>query len=212
MPGGMPGMTGGRPGQGGSRPGGPVGSAPAGGGYPGAGPGGYPGAGGPPGVGGPPGMMPGMPGGGGGGGEGASGGLASFRFNISASKLPKADDLRAKMFPTTFAIAAGEQEISIVSRMAFPSLGLSPTSLAALPLMMPAIQASRDAAARAAGVDPSALPPIPGIGGAPGAGGGGAAPGAGSGPGTPPPDGGRTGSGSRPGSSPGGGGNRPNEP
>jgi hypothetical protein len=212
-PGGYPGAPGGMPGMPGGRPGGGAvtGSNPAGGGYPGAGPGGYPGAGpgGYPGA--PGGMMSGMPGGGGGApGEGATGGLGSFRFNIAASKLPKADALRSMMFPTTFAIAAGEQDISIVSRMSFPSVGISPSSATSLALVLPAIQAARNAAARAAGVDPAALPNVPGIGGAPAAGAG-----AGAGVGTPPPDSGRSGpgTGSRPGgNSRGDGRNRPGEP
>ena len=128
--GGYPGAAGGSSNTPGAIPGGS--SSP----YPGAGSsssssssGGYPGA--QPG----PGGMPGAA-----GGDAASG-ATTLQFDIDPAKLPKADDLRAKLFPGSFAISADDQEVRIVSRQAFPNL-VSPGSAIGIALALPAIQAA----------------------------------------------------------------------
>ena len=135
----------------------------------GGGAGGYPGA-----SGGYPGAMPGAGGPGGAGGNADQAAApAMIQFNIDPSKLPKADDLRARMFPSTFSVVVDDQEVRLVSRTAFPNL-LSPAGGIGIALVLPAVQAARDAARRAAGLPaggpPPGLTPPPGTGARPGAG------------------------------------------
>jgi hypothetical protein len=180
-------MPGGGPG-----PAGPGGDAPmpgaSGGGFRGrmAMPGGGPGPSGPgssAGAGGPPAGMPGMPGmmpgnsGAMGGAPDASASPGMLTLNIDQAKLPKADELRNLMFPSSLAIATDDQEVRIITRAAFPNV-MSPTSALGIALAMPAINAARQAAMKAAGVSapaPAGGPPAgaatgPGAAGAPPAG------------------------------------------
>jgi len=114
--------------------------------------------------------MPGMPRPGGGppgGGEGdaaKSAANSELKFNIEPDKMPKADELRAKMFPGTVAVTSDDQEIKIVTRDSFPDV-LSATASGSVgtAMLLPAVQAARNAARRAAA---GALPPGGGAGGA----------------------------------------------
>jgi hypothetical protein len=83
-------------------------------------------------------------------------------LNIDPAKLPKADELRNLMFPSSLAIATDDQEVRIITRAAFPNV-LSPTSALGIALALPAINAARQAAMKAAG----ASAPAPGGGGRP---------------------------------------------
>ena len=166
VPGGQAGMMAGQGARTGSRPGGGAGP---GAGLMGAATGG--------GVGGPPGGMGGMMAGGPppGGEDSKTPSLANFRFNISASKLPKADDLRQQLFPACFALSSTDEEITFVTRESFPGMfDLSPKTAVLVALLLPAVQAAREAARRAAikatGVDPGSFMP-PGGAGAPPSGG-----------------------------------------
>lgn len=126
-----------------------------------AGPGpGYPGAG-------YPGAPGGAPGGGGNADANANAGPAPIQFNIDPAKLPKAEDLRARMFPSTFSVVVDDQEVRLVSRASFPNL-ISPASGVGIALVLPAVQAARQAAMRAAGM-PGGAGPLPGLNPPPGA-------------------------------------------
>lgn len=128
---------------------------------------------------------------GGPGGAGSPGG-GMIELKVDPSKLPKAEELKALMFPATLAVLVDDQAIKIVSREAFPTfvigLGGGPAASA---LLAPAIQAVRAKTAPAAGAEaPGAAASAPGQprvgpGGPPGASSGGMA------PGRPPAPGGR---------------------
>jgi hypothetical protein len=72
--------------------------------------------------------MPGMPGGSSApnsGAAGAAGGnpaMSMLQFNIEADKLPKAEELRSKMFPAAFAVVSDDQEVRIILRESFPDV------------------------------------------------------------------------------------------
>jgi hypothetical protein len=162
-----------------------------------------------------PGGRPGMAGGGrtGGrgmrGGPGGSGGPGApppgdntnagsptegmITLKVDSDKLPNAEAIRSRLFLTTFAISVTDQDIRVTSRQAF----FSPISLGVgVALLLPAVQASREAARRAqeaaAAQAPAAAQGAPGSG--PGAGGPpGSRPGAGGPGGAPGRFGGRKG-------------------
>jgi len=108
-----------------------------------------------------------QPGAAGAGGE-ADGASAMLQFKIDPEKLPKADDLRAKMFPSSFAVSSDDQEVRIISRVAFPGIASPGGAGVAAGILMPAVQAARAAAMRAAGG--RALPGMPTTPAAPAAG------------------------------------------
>ena len=90
----------------------PPGAIPAGppAGYPGmAAAGGYPGMS-------RPGGYPGAPGGQGPGAAGNAPAGAMIELKVDPSKLPKAEELKALMYPGTLAVAVDDQSIRIVSR------------------------------------------------------------------------------------------------
>jgi len=107
-----------------------------------------------------------------------------LQIKVDPAKLPKADDLKALMFPSTFAVVADDETIQFVTRGAFPDLavGTATTGIASA-IAMPGLIAARNAAraaqeakeakaAEAAGNQPGApgAPPLgmPGIGQPPG--------------------------------------------
>jgi hypothetical protein len=61
-------------------------------------------------------------------------------LKVDADKLPKAEDLKAFLFPGTLCLTVSDQEIRLVSRQAFPDLSL-PNSLAPIAGAVPAISA-----------------------------------------------------------------------
>jgi hypothetical protein len=119
-------------------------------GYPGMTSGGYPG-------------MP-RPGGAGPGAPGTTPAAAMIEIKVDPSKLPKAEELKALMYPGMLAIAVDDQSIQIVSRDSFPNLvGGVAGGAVGTALLLPAIQSARraaeEAAARAAGGAPGQQPP-----------------------------------------------------
>jgi len=130
----------------GATPGGPMASSPAGGNAPSSG------------------------GGGGGGDSAAPAAGTTIQFNIDAAKLPKADDVRTRLFPAALAVKVDDAGIEFISRSAFPNL-VSPGSATAVALLLPAVQAARAAARRAeAARNPTANPTTPPAAAAPGRG------------------------------------------
>lgn len=150
---------------GGSAPGIP--GAPGAPGAPGgAGAQGFPGAPGAPGAlrggaGGPPGY-PGAGGPSGAGGQGAAPADELIQIQVDPAKLPKADALRALLFPGTFAVAEDDQEVRFVTRQAFPNV-MVPLSGMTLSITLPALMnAQKAAAANAAAPGPGgAIAPAP---------------------------------------------------
>ncbi len=165
QPGGGPGGPPGGPGMSMSRPGFPGGSGPPGS----SGPGmsmsrpGFPGGSGPPGSSGPGMSMsrPGFPGGS--GPPGSSGFLpgsggpnntpnasgtqdSMIELKVDAAKLPKAEELKALMFPGTMALVVDDASIRLVSREAFPNIvsGMNSGAVGGA-LLAPALQAARAA-------------------------------------------------------------------
>lgn len=70
-------------------------------------------------------------------------------IQLDQAKIPKAEDLRSRLFPSSFALTVTGKGIRLVSREAIPSL-YSPASSGILAgLLMPAVGASREAARRA---------------------------------------------------------------
>jgi len=140
-------------------PGGPVGAPPAmrPPGSPGV-PGGAPPSMRPPGSPGGPGQ-PGPGGPGGKAGAEGNGELEFIEIEVDAAKLPPADDLRAFLFPATFAVVSNDQGVEFVSRVAFPNL-VAPASSMGMAYMMPLLQkATRQIAPNAS---PAAAPPASG--------------------------------------------------
>lgn len=177
-PGGMPFPGGGPPGSGNLMAGGPggFGTSMNAGGMPG------------------PGGAPGAPG-------GAPGAAGPLQITVDPDKMPKADDLRSRMFPGAFAVTADDQEVKIISRESFPDVvSVTAGGGVAAGLLMPALQAARQAALKAAGGKPGAAG-IPGVPGAPNPGGAASPPG--SRPGTPPTGPGGAAPGASPGAAPG---------
>ena len=126
---------------------------------------------------------PGYPGGAGGAGMGGGGTPtdAMIELKVDPSKLPKAEELKALMYPGTLAVAVDDQAIRIISRESFPNVvgGIGGGAIGTA-LLLPAIQSARraaqEAAARAAGAAPGQPPAGSAPGGPPGASAGAAAP------------------------------------
>jgi len=100
-------------------------------------------------------------------------------LKVDSDKLPKAADLKAYLFPSTVSITASDQEITFISRGAFPDLSLS-TAVAPIAAAMPAFQSLIDRlkpSPDGAAASPSAAGSQPGASGAttPGPAGGGPA-------------------------------------
>ncbi len=73
------------------------------------------------------------------GGNGSAGAAndAMIVIKVDSDKLPKAADLRAHLFPTTFSISVADQDIRFVSRGAFPDLSLAIGVVPAAGMMPP---------------------------------------------------------------------------
>jgi hypothetical protein len=139
---------------------------------------------------------PGYPGGS--GGSGAPGGSqdAMIQLKVDPAKLPKAEELKALMFPGTLAVVVDDTSIRLVSRESFPDV-VSGMGMGAIggALLAAAVQAARARALAAAGVPPGQTATAPAPGNPPAAGAGPARMGGPRGPGR----GGRPGGGGRPG-------------
>jgi hypothetical protein len=75
-------------------------------------------------MGGPGAMSPGGSPGPGGNSSAGTANDSMIVLKVDSDKLPKAADLRAHLFPTTFSISVADQEIRLVSRGAFPDLSM----------------------------------------------------------------------------------------
>jgi hypothetical protein len=90
-------------------------------------------------------------------------------IKVDADKLPKAGDLKAHLFPATFAIQVADQEIRFISRTAFPDLSVLVGMIPALGMMprppmvdqVPGAQPGATAEG-ATGGQPGAAPAAPG--------------------------------------------------
>jgi prepilin-type processing-associated H-X9-DG protein len=76
-----------------------------------------------------------------------------FALEIDPDLIPSPDDLRAFLFPATFAVALDDQGIQLLSREAFPAFNPTTAAPLAMALLLPAVQASREAARRAQSVN-----------------------------------------------------------
>ena len=116
---------------------------------------------------------PGYPGGSGGSGppgapapinSAAAGGSqdAMIQLKVDPAKLPKAEELKALMFPATMAVVVDDTSIRLVSRESFPNVvsGLG-MGAAFASVFLPAINAARARAQAAAGVPPGQTAPTP---------------------------------------------------
>ena len=72
----------------------------------------------------------------------------AFNLRIDAEKLPKADQLRPLLFPASTSLTVDAQGIHILQREPVPSLTSPTTSGVLVALLLPAVQASREAARR----------------------------------------------------------------
>ncbi len=85
------------------------------------------------------------------------GGPPPLVLRIDAAKLPSADAIKSLLFPSLFTVETTSDELRIASRDAFPTIGDPSTMAVQMALILPAIQAARDAARRAQ--QPGAAPP-----------------------------------------------------
>ncbi len=70
-------------------------------------------------------------------------------LHVDAGKLPTADELRPLLFPGSLAVVSDREGIRIVSRESFPSVSSPAVSGVLVGLLLPAVQAAREAAHRA---------------------------------------------------------------
>ncbi len=80
-------------------------------------------------------------------------------LKVDAAKLPSAESIRTLLFSSLLTVEATDEEIRVVSRDAFPSLGDPKTLAVQTALILPAIQAARDAARRAQANNQKIAPP-----------------------------------------------------
>ena len=76
----------------------------------------------------------------------AAGGEPFLR--VDPSKVPAADALAARLAPGSLAVAVDDQGWKVVTRDAFPTIGSPASSGVAIALLLPAVQAAREAARR----------------------------------------------------------------
>jgi hypothetical protein len=83
----------------------------------------------------------------------SGGGPKPIVLNLDPSKAPSADAVKKLLFPGSSALAVNDKGAQWISREAFPSISMSPQSNAgagiAVALLLPAVQAAREAARRA---------------------------------------------------------------
>ena len=101
----------------------------------------------------------------------AAGAGAKTAIQVDPSKIPAVTDIAPKIFPATTAISVDKSGITIVTRESFPDV-ITTTAFGgvATGLLLPAVQAARAAARRAAGLPetpPGGVTTPPGAAGAP---------------------------------------------
>jgi prepilin-type processing-associated H-X9-DG protein len=74
--------------------------------------------------------------------------LAGEGFHIDPDKVPRANDLRRLLFPASMALSVDRQGANIVFRDPIPSISSPATSGIMIGLLLPAVQAAREAARR----------------------------------------------------------------
>ena len=82
-------------------------------------------------------------------GGGGGGGWGGTWLKIDADLVPQAGAIRHHLFPATYALCVEDDGIRFVSRESFPALNPAAAAPVALALLLPAVQASREAARRA---------------------------------------------------------------
>ncbi len=70
-------------------------------------------------------------------------------IHVDPDLLPRADDLKPLLFPGSLAVVSDREGIRIVSREPFPTMSPTATSGVLVALLLPAVQAAREAARRA---------------------------------------------------------------
>ena len=73
----------------------------------------------------------------------------AFAIKIDPAKVPSADELRRLLFPASSVLAADDQGIFYVQRESLPSVSSPTTAGLGVALLLPAVQAAREAARRA---------------------------------------------------------------
>jgi hypothetical protein len=90
-------------------------------------------------------------------------------IKVDANKLPKAADLKAQLFPSTFSISVADQEIRFISRGAFPDLTMVIGTIPAAGMLppMPMLNRTQQAEPGSAPGDTATAPaggqPQPGV-------------------------------------------------
>lgn len=77
----------------------------------------------------------------------------AIAMQIDPEQVPEPDDLRAFLFPGSYALSVDDEGIAFVSREAFPALNPTTAFPIALALLLPAQQAARSAALRSQSVN-----------------------------------------------------------
>ena len=72
-----------------------------------------------------------------------------FPVKLDPDVVPKPEELRERLFPGSFAVAVDDESIRVVTRESIPSVGSPASSGIAVALLLPAVQAAREAARRA---------------------------------------------------------------
>ena len=96
---------------------------------------------------------------------------AMIQLKVDAAKLPKAEELKALMFPSTLAVVVDDTSIRLVSRESFPNVvsGLGMGAAFAGGFVPAFINAARARVLTAAGVPPGQAAPTPAPGNPPAA-------------------------------------------
>ncbi|HWE38744.1 MAG TPA: DUF1559 domain-containing protein [Isosphaeraceae bacterium] len=69
-------------------------------------------------------------------------------IGIDPARMPNPQEMKARLFPGSFAIAVDEKEIRLITRESFPSVTSPAGAGVAVGLLLPAVQAAREAARR----------------------------------------------------------------
>jgi prepilin-type processing-associated H-X9-DG protein len=81
--------------------------------------------------------------------QGGPGGAPAIPIKIDPAKIPQPADLSSKLFPAFTAMSVDAKGISVTTRESLPSMGGNPaTAGVAVALLLPAVQAAREAARR----------------------------------------------------------------
>jgi prepilin-type processing-associated H-X9-DG protein len=76
------------------------------------------------------------------------GGAQAIPIKIDSAKIPPPADLSSKLFPAFIAMSVDPKGINVTTRESLPSVGNPATTAVAIALLLPAVQAAREAARR----------------------------------------------------------------